>query len=204
MKYKQKMNDKNGNQVVLFPLEYLNMSQDEGGDTSHVGTYNIDFLGWGSNGRILKCPYYAPCDCRCISGADDYRIWESLKPVRYVDGTLDYICWQQAHDDSPLPVGSVLKQGDIIGHTGTTGNITGDHVHFGFAKGKYDGWEQIGDNYQLKNSIHIYNATAINETILVNGYNYDWRNYDGINIISKKNNFKWVLYARNLRNKRNF
>ena len=44
-----------GYEVCLFPLSYLNMSQDEGGDYSHAGTLCIDFLGWGANGRVYNC-----------------------------------------------------------------------------------------------------------------------------------------------------
>ena len=69
-----------GYEVMLFPLEYMYISQDEGGTTSHQGTYNMDFLGWGENGRVYQCSYYAPCSCRLvyqsISGA--YNIKESL------------------------------------------------------------------------------------------------------------------------------
>ena len=34
-----------GYEVALFPMPYLYMTQDEGGDYSHLGTYNIDCVG---------------------------------------------------------------------------------------------------------------------------------------------------------------
>ena len=46
MRAGQRLVAQDGYEVALFPLPYLNMSQDEGGDYSHTGTYNIDFLGW--------------------------------------------------------------------------------------------------------------------------------------------------------------
>ena len=55
-----------GYEVLLFPLEYMYMSQDEGGDYSHQGTLSMDFLGWGANGRVYQCDYYAPCTCTLI------------------------------------------------------------------------------------------------------------------------------------------
>jgi len=56
-----------GYEVMLFPLPYLYMSQDEGGSYSHLYTYSIDLLGWGPNGRIYHAPYYAPCSCKCVN-----------------------------------------------------------------------------------------------------------------------------------------
>lgn len=206
MKPNQKLIGTNGKEVLLFPLEYLAMSQDEGGDFSHLGTLAMDFFGWGANGRIYKCPYYAPCSCRCIASTEEAnRIWQSLDDVNLADGTVGKVSWVQAHDDTPLSIGTVLNQGDLLGHTGTSGNVTGDHVHFNFASGEYVGWERVPPNmnYQLKNSIHIYNACYVNDTEVIRGYNHPWLIYDGgIPPVSKtEKRFPWVLYARKLRNK---
>ena len=35
--------DRAGNQVALFPLEYMDISQGEGGSYSHAGRWAIDF-----------------------------------------------------------------------------------------------------------------------------------------------------------------
>jgi hypothetical protein len=195
-----------GKEVLLFPLPYLYMSQNEGGDYSHGGTLAIDFLGWGANGRIYKAPYYAPCSCTCIASTESAnRIWQSDNPVLYADGTTDYVTWVQAHDNNPLPVGTHLNQGDLLGHTGTAGQVTGDHVHFNFAKGRYANWEQVPphNNWQLKNSIHIYDACFVNDTVILQGYNHNWIEYQGgvTPTEKEKHKFPWVLYAKKLRNK---
>ena len=202
----QKLKTNRGVEVLLFPLPYLYMSQNEGGDYSHAGTLAMDFLGWGVNGRIYKAPYYAPCSCRCIASTESAnRIWQSDNPVLYADGTTDYVTWVQAHDNNPLPVGTHLNQGDLLGHTGTAGEVTGDHVHFNFAKGRYAYWEQVPPNnkWQLKNSIHIYDACFVNDTVIVHGYNHNWVTYQGgvTPTDKKKSKFPWVLYAKKLRNK---
>ena len=205
----EKLVDNNGYEVMLFPLEYLYMSQDEGGDYSHAGTLNIDFLGWGAQGRILNCPYYAPCTCSCIASPDplnNVRIYQSDNLVHLADGSISIVCWQVAHDNNPLSVGTHLNQGDLMGHTGTYGNVTGDHLHFNVAKGVYQGFEQVppNNNYQLKNSIHIYDACYVNDTIIVEGYNHNWKTY--VNPIppylKDDKKFPWVLYSRKLREKR--
>lgn len=205
MRSNQKLVASDGKEVLLFPLEYLVMSQDEGGDFSHAGTLAMDFLGWGASGRIFNCPYYAPCSCTCIASTESAnRIWQSNDVVHLADGTLDYITFVVAHDNFPPNVGSVRIQGELLGRTGTAGNVTGDHVHLNIARGKYANWEQVppNNNWQLKNSIHIYDATYVNETTIIQGYGHDWKTYNIIPVIKKgKNNFPWVLYARKLRNK---
>lgn len=196
MRANERLVASDGYEVLLFPLEYMNISQGE-------HTLAIDFLGWGANGRILQCPYYAPCSCTCIasSGADN-RIWQSNNKVHLADGTLDYVCWVQAHDDTPLPVGTVKQQGELIGHTGTTGITTGDHLHLNVALGIYSGWDPATSNTRLKNSIHIYNAMYVNDTTIINGEGYNWRTWtQPTPTIRNRNIFKWVLYARKLRMK---
>lgn len=196
-----------GYEVMLFPLPFLYMSQDEGGDYSHAGTLAMDFLGWSGNGRVYKAPYYAPVSCTCIASTESAnRIWQSNNRVHLADGSLDYATWVVAHDNNPPSVGTVLQQGDLMGHTGTAGQVTGDHVHLNIAKGTYANWEQVppNNNWQLKNSMHIYNACYVNNTFIIQGYNHPWINYTGPlpPVEEKKKNFPWVLYARKLREMR--
>lgn len=205
----QKLNTSDGTQVMLFPLEYMNISQDEYGDASHQGSLNMDFLGWGPNGRILRCPYYAPCDMTCVLHNENawYNVWNSDNPVYLPDGTTSYICLMCIHDNTLPPLGTKVKQGDLLGHTGTAGNVTGDHVHLNMAKGLYEGQEQTPQGvWQLKNSIHLYYGMFVNDTIIIDGRNHPWITYDGGIVpptpIFKKRKFPWVLYARKLRNKK--
>lgn len=200
----QKMTDSNGVQIALFPLEYMNISQGENGSYSHQGTLNIDFLGWGSSGRILKCPYYAPCDCRVVYHTSFYNVWQSLEQVITPTGKRQ-ICFIVMHDDSPPSYGTVKRQGDLLGHTGTNdpgGATTGDHVHINTAYGSYQGQHQVppDNQWELINSSHIYETFYVNDTVILNGYGYNWLTYQGGITPAKKYKFKWVLYARKLRN----
>ncbi len=207
----EKLKGRDGKEVMLFPLPYMYISQGEGETFSHAGTSNIDFLGYGASGRIFQAPYYAPCSCKCVyafnstTGANG-RIYESLDRVHTPNG-LQYVSFLFFHDDNPASVvGTVYRQGDLIGHTGTAGNVTGDHVHFNTAEGKYAGYEHVPpDNQgQLVNSTHIYDICYVNDTVLVNDYNYNWVTYSGGVTPSryKQSKFPWVLYARKLRDKR--
>lgn len=203
----EKMVASDGFEVMLFPLAYLYMSQDEGGSYSHLYTYSIDLLGWGANGRIYKCPYYAPCSCKCVQVRSGSVVWQSLDKVHFANGTLDYATFHFAHDDNTTNhyVGQVIQQGDLIGHTGTTGNVTGDHVHFNTARGTYQGFYDVGTgHYQLRNATHVYDTCYVNDTIIKQGYSHNWVEYQGgITPTKKKYKFKWVLYAHKLREKRN-
>lgn len=205
----ERLQGRDGKEVMLFPLPYMYISQGEGESYSHAGTLNIDFLGWNANGRVLECPYYAPCSCKCVrtfsSGINaNGRVYESLDKVHTPNG-LQYVSFLFFHDDNPTSVvGTIYTQGDLIGHTGTEGYVTGDHMHFNCANGKYAGYENVPpDNQgQLVNSTHIYDICYVNDTVLVNDYGYDWVTYSGGVTPSsrKQSKFPWVLYANKLRN----
>lgn len=205
MRAGQRLVANDGYEVMLFPLEYMYMSQDEGGDYSHLHTYSIDFLGWGANGRVYTCPYYAPCSCKCVntSFASHSRVFTSLEKVHWPDGTFDYVTFNTMHDNNPIAsLNQVFTQGQLIGHTGTAGHVTGDHVHYNMARGTYQGFYDVGTgHYQLVNSVHIYNASYVNDTVIRQGYGHDWRTYSGGHVPAtyKKYKFKWVLYANKIR-----
>lgn len=206
MRANERLTASDGKEVMLFPLEYMYISQGENGRYSHQGTLNIDFLGWGSNGRVLHCPIYAPCSCKCvaiISGADNGRVFQSLNPV-YTPRGLETVTFMFFHDNNPIAsVGDTFTQGDLIAHSGTAGNVTGDHTHFNTANGTYAGGEHVppANQWQLKNSEHIYSICYVNDTVMVEDFNYNWQVYNGgVTPSGKKSHFPWVLYARKLRN----
>ena len=196
-----------GYEVMLFPMEYMNISQGEGGSFSH--DLAMDFLGWNNQGRVYTCPYYAPCSCKCVAhfGSSDNATWESLDKVHCADGVLRKVTFCFNHDAFPPAVGTVLNQGDLIGHSGTAGFATGDHMHFNTADGNYSGYSPIAPGsqyYQLSNSSHIYNTCFINDTVIVNGYGYNWITYNVPPTPTPtmyKASFPWVLYGRKFRDR---
>ena len=211
MRAGQTLVDDQGHQVALFPLEYMNISQGEGGSYSHSGTYAIDFLGWGAGGRVNNCPCYAPVDIKCVYASSiSYRIFESLNKVHFADGTLDYLTIWFNHGDhnADIHVGDIFRQGEKCNETGTTAGagstpVTGDHTHIIIGKGKYIGQKQVNNNWTLRNQIHMYNGLFINDTVLIDDNNYNWKTFNGgsPSPSTKKYRFKWVLYAKKLRDK---
>ena len=67
------------------------------------------------------------------------------------------------------------------------------------ASGQFAGW--INSGHDLRNREHIYNLFYVNDTVIIDGYGYNWRTYDGgiTPSYEKKYKFKWVLYANKLR-----
>lgn len=197
-----------GKEVMLFPLPYMYISQGELETFSHAGILAIDFLGWDANGRVYQAPMYAPCSCSCIREIDvnnNGRIFQSKNMVHTPLGLM-YVNFMFFHDDNPIAsVGDEFNQGDLIGHTGTAGNVTGDHTHFNTAGGVYQGWENVppDGNGELVNSKSIYDICYVNDTVLVEDYNYNWQIFQGgvtPTDETKKHKFPWVLYANKLRN----
>lgn len=196
-----------GKEVMLFPLEVMWMTQGE-----HNG-YCMDFQGarelsLGIYVKVYNCPLYAPCSCTCVarSTSGDWQIFNSDDYVHVPGSPIPVkLCFQIGHDDNPRQIGDHFTQGDLIGHTGTNGNVTGDHLHYNIAVGHYDGW----DGHQMKNSRHIYLMCYVDDTKLYKDGDYNWVIYGETPPIPptptpgsiSKSKFPWVLYANKLRNK---
>lgn len=201
MKAGQKLVAEDGYEVALFEMSYMNISQDEGGSYSHQNTYNIDFLGWGANGRINNAPIYAPCTMKVVDRWLNYNggnnvVFESVKKVHLANGQFDYLTICFAHDPNPpiTNIGAIVRQGELCYHTGSYGNVTGDHTHSCCGKGKYRGYTtRTGGHSDLNNRIHYWEALYINDTTIINGANHNWKKFNGIS------KFKWVLYANKIR-----
>lgn len=194
----QRMIASDGYEVMLFPLEYMYISQGEGGSTSHGGTLNIDFLGWDANGRVYNCPMYAPCSLECVailSSQNNGRVYQSLDKVHTPNG-LQYVSFLLMHDETPPSVGDTFTQGDLFAHTGNYGQSTGDHSHMNGADGIYTGYSTVSGHVQLNNTTHIYDLCYVNDTVLIQDYGYNWEDYQGGTELSNKKGFKWVLFGR--------
>lgn len=194
----QRLYDREGNEVCLFPLEYMHISNGE------HNLLAIDFLGWNSLGRVYDCDCYAPFSGRVVyTGNDHNMIFWSTNPVRLVDGTLSDLTILVAHSmTAPPSVGTQIVQGQLWYHTGNYGYSTGDHLHMEVAKGHVM-WDSTGNH--LDNPTNMYNVMAINDTTIDYGMSYNWRNYDGGVVPpsgdTKKHHYKFVLMERRRRSK---
>lgn len=154
-------------QLAQFPMDTLNVTQGEDGGFSHQGSLAMDFVGTSA-----QYPYNAPCDCECIARNDSATIltFKSNGQVMCADGQLREIVWRCIHDNNMLyNVGDKLVKGQLMGHTGTGGNASGDHLHL-------DSW--LGTSYTTENPLHLYEVFAVNNVNIVNGDGYNWRTSD--------------------------
>ena len=163
---------KNGLQVCLFPLERLHVTQGINTIFTHFNSLAIDFIGYGPQARL-----YAPCDM--ISVARDVSnaviVYTSLSPVVFADGTSDYFTIMVIHDDNTYPIGRVVTQGEWFANTGTSGYVTGDHVHIETKRGLWEGWtERVPGSNKMKNQVEPFKLFAVNDTTITDDEGYTW------------------------------
>lgn len=176
-----------GYEVALFPMAYLYMTQDEGGDYSHLGTYNIDCVGYNGSSVITSAPIYAPCTLKVLSYHGTYIggnavIFQSVNKVHLANGQLDYMCIMFMHCNNPpyTTVGQTVRQGQICYRTGTYGQVTGDHVHTCVGQGQNATFVQRpSGNYDLSNRIHYWDGVYVNDTTIIQGYGHGWKTWHG-------------------------
>lgn len=117
-------------------------------------------------------------------------MWQSLNPVHFADGSLDYLGLIVYHDNdiqngTYSSVGTIKRQGEIFNRSGTGGNVSGDHLHLETGKGQVnlqsDYLYHFRDNTSCKRIVPD-RALFVNDTLVVpdqysSGYN--WLIYDG-------------------------
>lgn len=133
MRAGQSLYDENGYQVALMILPGFHISQTDMETFSHNPSlyYATDYMGWNENGRVYRCPCYAPCDIKCIwvNRANCVAVWESVNKVHLANGMIDYLTITVYHDqditNGLIVPGQFKQQGQIFNRTGTGGNVTG-------------------------------------------------------------------------------
>lgn len=194
----QKLRNKNGVQVSLFPLYSFIITQRDDETYSHDPTKYLatDYQAYNyTTGSVeLFEPYYAPADMICV-GMDKVNAsicWRSLEKVVLPNGTIDYLIILFYHDnDVPkgsFNIGDKISQGNIIGHTGTYGDggsTVANHVHIETGYGQnWDkvyanpDWGHINLSYALHNYFACYGNNIIDNGIPSYPDRYPWIIYE--------------------------
>lgn len=181
MKKYQTLKTPSGVECVLFPMQYMNITQGVNGKFSHKGDMALDLAGKDTG----IDPIFMPCTMKVVW--KDPKIggvlYESTKKVHMADGTEDYIHMMTLHDNkiSDLAMGKTFKQGQETGDEGTAGRATGNHVHLVFGKGKYTGGYPMKQNsygtWVLPKQIDPRNVMFINGTTIKNDLGYNFKTY---------------------------
>lgn len=102
-------------------------------------------------------------------------VWiQSTGPVRYADGSYDYMTAIFLHDNniSDLYVGRGLTQGEYFYHSGDYGISSGKHVHVSFYRGEYNPYTmRVGNG-----DVFAQDALFLpDDTYIYNDYGLDWK-----------------------------
>lgn len=149
-----------GTQLAVLPCwGTVYITQAEGGDFSHEGSLSVDFAY-----PTTKVPLYAPFDmtCKFVDLQNAFTVWQSDRPVKCADGSVSYVTFNTGHSDDTgsNSVGDKRKKGEVYAHTGTSGNVTGDHTHIECSKREFTApwWTNPAGNGSLPYPEHMYNV----------------------------------------------
>lgn len=164
-------------EYAVFPMSVMNITQGMESGT-HAGSFAIDIAGRDSGKEWAFAPFTGVIKKKYANGN---TVWlESVNPVEYADGSVDYMTVAMTHDNNidRLKVGQVINQGVNFYQEGTAGNATGNHIHLGVGRGKFSGsgWYQNKYGYWvINNEIRPYDAFYLSGTEIINGGGYPWK-----------------------------
>lgn len=158
------MRARDGHQVALFPLDYMYCTQVSSPSSfSHCCGTATDWVG-----PTTVYPYYAPFDCHLIYSSTDTRAYLSDDKVWTPTG-LQYVSIGFTHDSNP-PTQTSFRQGELIGHTGVQGFVTGDHVHIVCSTAQYWSYINSGITCQAGNTCYYIDGNEyIYDMLFVTG-----------------------------------
>ena len=177
-----------GHEVCLFPMDMLYITQVSGPSSlSHCCGNPIDIVG-----NTAEYPLYAPFSCHLVWSWSDgnERSYTSDNPVWYATPngngwTLGYVTVCFTHQNNP-PTKTSFKQGEVIAHTGTSGNVTGDHCHLDQSTLPNVGNVSFGVTcaygnlcYALQGSTDPTKIYFINDTNIVQTLGLNFSTYEG-------------------------
>lgn len=166
-------------QKILFPMKFLNITTGVN-MLSHIGTLAIDNAGENTSIDNVIAPFTGIIKRKWPNGN---TVWlESVEPVEFADGTVDYAVFEVTHDNNinDLYVGQRIEQGQIFYQEGTAGNANGNHVHMELGKGRFSGtgWYQnpqgvwtVNNGYAPWNAYFLPADTVIKQSL---GYAWKW------------------------------
>lgn len=122
------------NYAVAFNQQPYEVHQPSEGFYDHDANQAYDIQAQDGG----KQPYYAPADMTTVYVLESMatRVLMSDQKLYFADGQVGYLALDLAHDEdsSNYVVGKKFKAGEVMGHMGSAGAATGDHVHMAAAR----------------------------------------------------------------------
>lgn len=165
-----------GIEDILIPMENFKCTQ--GDFEGNHPYYACDMAGKDAGRELAYLPFSAVCKAVDSTQNGNAVCWESLSPVRFADGTIDYCVVMVIHDNdlSGIAPGVVYPQGHQMAQEGTAGFATGNHLHMEFAKGRFTAMYAKNDKgYYLPNGQPIENCCFSDGTVFINSANWNWK-----------------------------
>ena len=171
----------------IYPSRYMRITQGYNVGT-HIDSFAIDDGGKDHGVDTIYAPFTGII--KKIYQNDANEVWlESVEPVEYPDGTIDYMTIMFAHsnDISNLYVGKKIKQEEEFYKEGVKGNATGNHCHIECGRGKFSGtgwYKNKAGYYSINNGKKPEECLWLNENIIVlDNNNYQFKSIENIEIL---------------------
>lgn len=180
-----------GYEDILIPMENFRVSQ--GDFEGNHPYYACDMTGKDSGKEVAYMPFSGRCIAMDLKNGNAVW-WQSLEPVRFADGTIDYATIMVIHDNdmSGIYVGATYAQGHQMAQEGNAGFATGNHLHLEIAKGKFTSmYAKNAKGYFLPNGLPIEKCCFADGTTFLNSKNWDWKYTKDVPVSNNSNN-NWV------------
>ena len=174
--YKGQKSVRGGIEDFLCPFTDMYITQGSNSAYSHKGIMANDVRGLQVGVRYA---IYSPCSCKCLKiyPESGQSMWQSLNPVRFANGRIDYATFMIAHDNSlNCLVGQSISQGDQIANMGNKGNATGVHTHIQISQSRDSSWfkNQYGI-YKFNNEYDLDDCYFVDSTNILYGMGGNWK-----------------------------
>lgn len=164
-----------------FPMEFLRVTQGPNVG-SHVGSRAMDFGGRDTGCDAVYAPFTGRV-ARVRTDSSHETYFESLEPVEFADGTVDYMTVTLMHDNVlDVRTGQVLHQGEKIGDEGGFGggrpNRFGAHLHLEVSRGRNIAYQvrNAQGTYCTPQQVDIWSALWLGTDVQVlDGAGYSWK-----------------------------
>ncbi len=159
-----------GEELAIFVAESLLVTQGAFDDYSHMEQNALDIQ---PTEMAVRAPFNSTVVRIDANEEACNAVWiESTSPVRYADGTLDYmtLCLLHDNDISDIYVGRGLTQGEYFYDSGDFGIASGKHVHVAAYRGRYNGTMHLGSG-----DVNLEDALFLpDDTYVYDSYGLDW------------------------------